>query len=131
MEYDLIFTDYIGLFALKLTQHFYLYKVRPDLLTPVSDIDVDVCFCMCVLLQCRMRILDSFGTEPLCEFIWNFFLIFLYDILHVVSLEMAKCAAKLPVPLPPPPPPPAVPNLSPLPTTLQSHPLDLHTHCLL
>ncbi len=26
-EYDFVFTDYIGLFALRDSQHFYLYKV--------------------------------------------------------------------------------------------------------
>ena len=61
--YDLLFTDYIGLFALRDSQHFALYKVHvysprvltlshPHTLTPS---------------QCRIRVLDSFGTEPICE----------------------------------------------------------------
>lgn len=43
MEYDVVFTDYIGLFGLRDAQLFPLYK-------------------------CRIRVIDSFGTEPMYNF---------------------------------------------------------------
>ncbi len=41
LQFDVVFTDYIGLFGLRDSRHFPLYK-------------------------CRIRVLDSFGTEPIC-----------------------------------------------------------------
>jgi hypothetical protein len=43
VEFDLVFTDYIGLFGLRDSQHFPMYK-------------------------CRIRVVDSFGTEPMYNF---------------------------------------------------------------
>lgn len=43
LQYDLVFTDYTGLFGLRDSQHFPMYK-------------------------CRIRVLDSFGTEPIYNF---------------------------------------------------------------
>lgn len=69
--YDFIFTDYIGLFALRDSQHFYLNKVSGlreplqgsliMLLTMHSTHD------NYTVVQCKIRVLDSFGTEPICE----------------------------------------------------------------
>lgn len=59
-EYDFVFTDYIGLFALRDSQHFYLYKVH------VSCVGV-LTLTTIMSLQCKIRVLDSFGTEPICE----------------------------------------------------------------
>jgi hypothetical protein len=50
-DFDVVYTDYIGLHALRDMWLFPTFKVSPNVI---------------FLLQCKLRIVDSFGTEPLC-----------------------------------------------------------------